>query len=71
MAKTYAWNFRLVNSDEDGTAALVLNHASSDSIGVLKLKKGKLEFWCRGLPVIVTKDFGELFAAIDKVDAQI
>lgn len=61
--KTYAWNFRVVDE-----AALVLRAISQDSIGVVKLAKGQLEFWSDGHLVIKTASFGDLFAAIDRVE---
>lgn len=63
---TYAWNFRLV--DDEG--ALVLRAISQDSIGVLKLERGYLEFWHLGTRVIKTKSIADLFVAIDTVEKE-
>lgn len=60
---TYAWNFR---ATDDG--ALVLRAISQDSIGVLKMEKGSLEFWHLGHRVIKTKSIVDLFAAIHSVE---
>lgn len=63
--KTYAWNFRVV---DDG--ALVLRAISQDSIGVVKLERGNLEFWHMGNRVVKTKSMDALFQAIDKVERE-
>lgn len=61
--KTYAWNFRLV---ESGT--LVLRAISQDSIGVLKLVDGQFQFWCKGECRIRTKSMSVLFRGIARIE---
>lgn len=67
MKNPYAWNFSPVNLPE-GSGTLVRRAISNDTIGVLKLGEGWLEFWCKGNCVVKTHSFKKLFKAIAKIE---
>lgn len=62
--KTYAWNFNLV----DGGDVLVRRAISQDSIGVLRLVDGQLEFWSNSICCARSKSIAIIFKAIDRAE---